>query len=125
MEHDYDDFVEHLQTHAGSTLQAVVVYEPEDHRDLYRRDDVADLHDSDLERAVLEDARADRVDRENPLADRYEGSHRATVHLFDRRVVLHLPRDRDSGTIVLLDLPAARDLATFVADIRSDLYETA
>lgn len=122
MDHGTGDVVEHLRAHAGETLQAVVIYDGDDHRDLYRRADVSELHGSELEAEVLEEIRADRQRRESTLADRYEGDHRATVRVFDARVLLHLPRDDESGTVVVLDPAAARNLVTFVEDIRGDIY---
>jgi len=38
-------------------------------------------------------------------------------------VLMHLPRDGDSGTVVAFDPGVARRLGEFVADIRADLYE--
>jgi len=122
MADDADDVVAHLRSHAGDALQAVVVYDEESHRDLYRRDDVADLHGSGLEAAVVEDVRADRRARGGRLAEHHEGVHRATTYVFDERAVLHLPRDDRSGTVVVLDVSAASDLAAFVRDVRADLY---
>ena len=119
----YEDVVEHVKAHAGETLQAIVVYDETRHRDIYRREDVDDLHDSDLEADVLADIRADRRRRESPDANEYEGEHRASAHVFEERVILYLPRDADSGTILILDTPAARDLTDFVADMRSDIYD--
>lgn len=123
MAHDTSEIVDRLHSHAGETLRAVIVYDGDSHRDLYRREDVSDLHDSKLETEVLEEIRADRQRRESTLADRYEGDHRATVRVFEARVLLHLPRDDKSGTVVVLDLAAARNLVTFVDDIRGDIYD--
>jgi hypothetical protein len=39
-------------------------------------------------------------------------------------VVVHLPRDADSGTVVVLDPAAARNLIDFVIDLRTDLYDS-
>jgi len=122
MPEDFEDVVKHVKSHAGETLQAIVIYDETRHRDVYRREDVEDLHDSDLEADVLADIRTDRRRRESPEASEYEGEHRASAHVFDERVILHLPRDADSGTILILDTAAARDLAEFVADIRGDIY---
>lgn len=122
MDHTTGDIVEHLRDHAGETLQAVVIYDGDDHRDLYRRGDVRELHGSELEAEVLEEIRADRQRRRSTLAERYEGDHQATVRVFEARVLLHLPRDDESGTIVVLDPAAARNLVTFVNDIRGDIY---
>lgn len=122
VDHNTSDMVEHLQSHAGKTLQAVVVYDGDRHRDLYRREDLSDLHGSELEREVLEDIRSDRQRWNGAGSDQYEGEHRATVRVFDARVVLHLPRDDESGTVIVLDPAAARNLATFVDDIRQDIY---
>jgi len=122
MPEEFGDVVEHVKSHAGETLQAIVIYDETRHRDVYRREDVDNLHDSALEAEVLADVRADRRRRESPDAGEYEGQHRASAHVFDERVILHLPRDADSGTILILDTAAARDLAEFVADIRGDIY---
>jgi hypothetical protein len=122
MAHDFGDVVEHLRSHAGDALQAVVVYDGDDHRDLYRRADVSQLHGSDLETEVLEEIRTDRRRRESDAASVYEGDLRATVRVFDARVVVHLPRDEDAGTVVVLDPAVARNLTEFVADVRADLY---
>jgi hypothetical protein len=122
MADDADEVVAHLRSHAGDALQAVVVYDADGHRDLYRREDVAELHGSGLEAAVVEDVRADRRARGGRLAEHHEGVHRATTHVFDERVVVHLPRDDRSGTVVVLDASAASDLAAFVGDLRGDLY---
>lgn len=122
MPDDADDVVARLRARAGDALQAVVVYDADGHRDLYRRDDVADLHGSGLEAAVVEDVRADRRARGGRLAEHHEGVHRATTYVFDERVVVHLPRDDRSGTVLVLDVAAAADLASFVADLRADLY---
>lgn len=122
MPDDFEDVVEHVKSHAGETLQTIVVYDDSRHRDIYRREDVDDLHDSDLEADVLADIRADRRRRESPDESEYEGEHRASAHVFDERVILHLPRDANSGTFLILDTPAARNLVEFVADIRGDIY---
>lgn len=119
MSHGFDDVVEHLRAHAGDALQAVFVYRGDDHRDLYRRDDVATLHSSELEAAVLRAVRSDAADDAASFAE----PPRATVRVFDARVIVHLPRDRDSGTVVALAPAAARNLTDFVADIRADLYD--
>ncbi|WP_181685409.1 hypothetical protein [Halorhabdus sp. FL145] len=122
MSEPFDDVVEHVKAHADEALQAIVVYDETRHRDVYRREDVDALHDSALEAEVLADIRADRRRRESPAASEYEGEHRASAHVFDERVILHLPRDMDSGTILILDTAAARNLSEFVADIRDDIY---
>jgi hypothetical protein len=119
---NFDDLVDHLRSHAGDALQAVVVYRDDEHRDLYRREDVVELHGSALEAEVLADIRADHLRRESDAAADYEGELRATVRVFDERVLLTLPRDEQSGTVVILDLEAASDLVEFVADIRGDIY---
>jgi hypothetical protein len=41
MAHDFGTVVDHSKTHAGDPLQATIVYNGEDHSDLYRRKDVA------------------------------------------------------------------------------------
>jgi hypothetical protein len=122
MSHGFDDVVDHLRSHAGDALQAVVVYDGDDHRDLYRRGDVSRLHGSNLETELLEDVRTDRRRRESDAASVHEGDLRATVRVFDERVVVHLPRDDDAGTVVVMDPVVARNLAEFVADVRADLY---
>ncbi|SFP07738.1 MULTISPECIES: hypothetical protein [Halolamina] len=119
MAHDAAGIVDRRHSHAGETLQAVIVYDGESHRDLYRREDVGDLHGSELETEVLEEIRAGRQRRESTLADRYEG---ATVRVFEARVSFHFPRDDGSGTVVVLDPAAARNLVTFVDDVRGDIY---
>lgn len=123
MDHEFTDVVDHLRAHAGETLQAVVVYDDEEHCDLYRRADIEELHHTELEAELLAEVRADKKRRKSPLSDRYEGEHKATVRVFESRVVLHLPRGGSSGTIVLLDPAAARNLVEFVDDVRGDLYE--
>lgn len=119
---DTENVVAHLRSHAGEALQAVVVYDDQTHRDLYRRDDLREMHGSDLEGELLAEARR-RPRRESPESGLYEGPLAATVHVFAGRVVLNLPRDDDSGTLVLLDPSVARNLTEFIADIRGDLYE--
>ncbi|MDH5020326.1 hypothetical protein [Halobacterium rubrum] len=123
MNEEFSGLVDHLQDHAGDALQAVVVYLGDDHRDLYRREDVVELHGSELDAEVLADIRSDKRRRESEAAKAYEGSLRATVRVFDYRVVLNLPRDDESGTVVVLDVSAASDLADFVTDIRADIYD--
>ncbi|CCQ32244.1 conserved hypothetical protein [Halorhabdus tiamatea SARL4B] len=112
-----------MKAHAGEALQAIVVYDETRHRDVYRREGSDGLHASDLETEVLEDVRADRRRRESPAASEHEGEYRASAHVFDERVILHLPRGENTGTILILDTTAARNLAEFVADIRSDIYD--
>lgn len=114
--------VQHIKEHAGDTLQAVLIYGADDHRDLYRRADVAPLHESPLEDIVLEWVRSEPRRAAEESAAEQQGELRATVRLFEHRVVLHLPRDAESGTILVLDVPAAQQLATFVSDLRADLY---
>lgn len=58
MTHDAGNVVGHLRSHAGATLQAVFVYRGGDHRDLYRRDDLAELHGPDPEATVLREVRS-------------------------------------------------------------------
>ncbi|WP_135665683.1 hypothetical protein [Halorhabdus rudnickae] len=123
MPEEFEDVVEHVKAHAGEALEAIVVYDETRHRDIYRREDIDALHDSDLEKEVLEDVRADRRQRESAEASKHEGEHRASAHVFDERVILHLPRDGETGTILILDTTAARNLTEFVADIRSDIYD--
>ena len=79
----YEDVVEHVRAHAGDTLQAIVVYDGTRHRDVYRRENVDDLHDSGLEADLLADIRADRRRRESPEASEYEGEHRASADVFE------------------------------------------
>lgn len=122
MAHDFEDVVEHLRAHAGDALKAVVVYDGDKHRDLYRHEDLRDLHGSELEREVLSEVRADEHRRTTEAADEYEGDLRATVRVFDERVIVHLPRDDETGTVVVMDPVVARDLADFVADVRGALY---
>jgi len=119
---DTEDIVAHLRSHAGEALQVVVVYNDETHRDLYRRDDLQEMHGSDLESERGAEARR-RPRREAPEAESYEGPLAATVHVFAGRIVLNLPRDDDSGTIVLLNPSVAQNLTEFVADIRDDIYK--
>jgi hypothetical protein len=119
----FGNVVDHLRSHAGDSLRAVVVYRGDEHRDLYRREDVAELHGSSLETEVLEGVRSDNRSRKRDAADRYEGQLRATVRVFDERVLVHLPRDETSGTVVDLDPSAASNLVDFVADIRDDVYD--
>jgi len=123
MAHDFGTVVDHLKTHAGDALQAVIVYDGEDHSDLYRRKDVAELHGSDLEAEVLAELRTDERRRTSDHADEHEGQLRAVVRLFDERVIVHLPRNDRTGTVVVLDPVVARNLAEFVADVRRDLYD--
>jgi hypothetical protein len=123
MNEEFSGLVDHVRDHAGDALQGIVVYRGDDHRDLYRREDVADLHDSALESAVLADIRSDRRRHESEATDHYEGSLRATVRVFDRRVIVDLPRSDESGAVVVLDVTAASNLAEFVADIRGDIYD--
>lgn len=123
MGHNFGDVVEHLRSHAGEALQAVLIYDGDDHRDLYRREDVTEYHGSELERTVLRGFRSD--------GDRGEGTEpggtgerpQATVRVFASRVILHLPWDAEAGTVVVLDPSAARNLTDFVADVRADLYD--
>jgi len=122
MAHDFGDVVEHLRAHAGDALKAVIVYDAEGHRDLYRHDDLRDLHGSDLEAEVVSEVRSDERRRETAAAAEYEGELRASVRVFDRRVIVHLPRDAETGTVVVLDPVVARNLAEFVSDVRADLY---
>ncbi|WEL16958.1 Uncharacterized protein SVXHr_0779 [Halorhabdus sp. SVX81] len=49
-----------VKSHAGETLQAIVIYDETRHRDVYRREDVESRHGSDLVTDVLEDIRSDR-----------------------------------------------------------------
>lgn len=123
MAHDFGNVVDHLRSHAGEALQAVVVYDGDEHRDRYRRQDLQELHGSDLEAELLAEIRADERRRESDAAERYEGSLRATVRVFDQRVIVHLPRDSRSGTVVLFDPVVARDLGEFVDDLRADIYD--
>lgn len=116
--------VQHIREHAGDALQAVLIYDADQHRDLYRRQDVEPLHDSPLEDVVLEWTRSEPRTPRQDLAAEAQGELRATVRVFDDRVVLHLPRDDTSGTVVVLDVSAAQQLVTFVSDIRADLYQT-
>jgi len=120
MGHEFGDVVDHLRAHAGDALQAVLIYDGDEHRDLYRREDAAERHGSELEREVLREVQSDQhrageIAPEEPL--------RATVRVFPSRVIVHLPRDPDSGTVVVLDPAAARNLTDFVADVRADLYD--
>jgi hypothetical protein len=123
MAHDFGALVEQLQSHAGDALQAVIVYDGETHRDLYRRSDVTTLHGSELEAEVLAEIRADGHRRTSDAAAEYEGELRATVRVFDERITVHLPRDQRTGTLVLLDPIVARNLTRFVTDVRRDLYD--
>jgi hypothetical protein len=118
----FEAVVEHLRSHAGDALQAVIVYRGDEHRDLYRRDDVRERHGTSLETGVLSDVQSDRGRDGDPMDGRGD-TLRATVRLFDQRVVLHLPRDATSGTVVVLDTAAASNLDEFVADIRADIYD--
>jgi len=122
MGHEFGNVVDHLRSHAGDSLQAVLIYEGGEHRDLYRRADVAERHGSELEREVLREVRSEQRHQESPEPDPADEPLRATVRVFDSRVVVHLPRDPDSGTVVVLDPAAARNLTDFVADVRADLY---
>ena len=124
MTHEFGSVVEHLRTHAGDTLQAVMIYDGDEHRDLYRREDVTERHGSELEREVLREVRSDGP---REAGAEFEGGTeplRATVRVFSSRVIVHLPRDPESGTIVVLDPSAARNLTDFVADVRADLYDS-
>lgn len=122
MSHEFENVVEHLRSHAGDALQAVFVYRGDDHRDRYRREDVRALHGSSMEATVIRAARSElRGDDDSP-ADDTGDSLRATVRVFDTRVIVHLPRDADSGAVVVLDPAAARNLTDFVTDARTDLY---
>lgn len=123
MRDDAPAVVQHLREHAGDALQAVIIYDGDRHRDLYRREDLADLHDSELEDHVLDTFRVEPANDQPAQAFGVQGDLRAIVRLFDSRAILHLPRDDDSGTIVALDVNAAADLASFVADLRADLYD--
>lgn len=123
MGHEFGNVVDHLRSHAGDTLQAVLIHDGDEHRDLYRRDDVAALHGSDLEREVLREVRSDQNRADGAGGDDPGEPLRATVRVFDSRVIVHLPRDADSGTVVVLDPAAARNLTDFVADVRADLYD--
>lgn len=123
MGHESNNVVEHLRSHAGDALQAVVIYDGDTHRDLYRREDVAERHGSDLEGKLLRELQSDQR-REGGEATETAGERvHATVRVFPSRVIVHLPRDPDSGTVVVLDPTAARNLADFVADVRADLYD--
>ena len=123
MGHEFNDVVEHLRSHAGDALQAVVIYDGDDHRDLYRREDVAERHGSDLERELLRELQSDQRREGRDAAETASEQLRATVRVFPSRVIVHLPRDPDSGTVVVLDPAAARNLTDFVADVRADLYD--
>lgn len=123
MGHEFGNVVDHLRSHAGDALQAVMIYDGDEHRDLYRREDVAERHGSELERELLREVQSDQR-RDDETGD--EGAWeplRATVRVFASRVIVHLPRDPDSGTVVVLDPVAARNLSDFVADVRADLYD--
>ena len=123
MTHEFGSVVEHLRTHAGDALQAVMIYDGDEHRDLYRREDVTERHGSELEREVLREVRSDGP---REAGAEFEGGTeplRATVRVFSSRVIVHLPRDPESGTTVVLDPSAARNLTDFVADVRADLYD--
>lgn len=113
--------VDHLKAHVGGALQAVVIYDQDRHRDLYRREDVAGRHDTDLERRVLDRFR-DEVERRSTEESLFEGALRATIRVFPERVVVHLPRDDQSGTVVVLDASVAQNAVEFVEDIRGDIY---
>lgn len=122
MSHTFGNVVDHLRSHAGDALRAVFIYHGDDHRDLYRREDVAELHGSALEAVVLREVRSDHRAEDQPPDSNWE-SVRATVRVFDSYVIVHLPRDADSGTVVVLDATAARNLTDFVSDLRADLYD--
>lgn len=122
MRDDGTAVVQHIREHAGDTLQAVIIYDEDAHRDLYRRKDVESLHGSPLEETVLEWFRSEARGSTSAKPAVPDGQLRASVRLLEHRVVLHLPRDPESGTIIVLDVPAAQQLASFVADLRADLY---
>jgi hypothetical protein len=122
MSHEFGNVVDHLRSHAGDALRAVFIYRGDDHRDLYRREDVAELHGSDLEAVVLREVQSDHREEDQP-ADTDGEPIRATVRVFDSKVIVNLPRDADSGTVVVLDPTAARNLTDFVGDLRADLYD--
>lgn len=124
MTHEFGSVVEHLRTHAGDTLQAVMIYDGDEHRDLYRREDVTERHGSELERGVFREVRSDGPREAGAEAEGGTEPLRATVRVFSSRVIVHLPRDPESGTIVVLDPSAARNLTDFVADVRADLYDS-
>lgn len=122
MRDDAAAVVQHIREHTGDALQVVLLYDADDHRDLYRREDVAALHDSPLEHAVIDTFRTEPGTEQAAEGFGVQGDLQASVRLFEKRAVLHLPRDETSGTIVVLDSTAAANLAEFVADLRADLY---
>lgn len=124
MDRDADAVVSYLRRHAGQTLQAVVVHDASRHRVLFAREDVGEPSDRDVE-TVLDRFRRRDGTQDGATAAVHGGALRATVQLFEGRVVLHLPRDETSGTLVFLDTAAARNLRTFVEDIRADVYSAA
>ena len=103
---------------------AVMIYDGDEHRDLYRREDVAERHGSELERGILRKVRSDGPRQAGAEAAGGTEPLQATVRVFSSRVIVHLPQDPESGTIVVLDPNAARNLTDFVADVRADLYDT-
>ena len=104
-----EDVVEQVRSHVGDALRALVIYDGDARRDLYRR---PDLQGADPELDIRRGAQ--------PAATGPD--HRATVRVSDSRVVVQLPRDESSGTVLVLDPSAARNLVDFVADAREAIY---
>jgi hypothetical protein len=123
MTHEFGNVVDHLRAHAGDALQAVLIYDGDGHRDLYRRDDPVEYHGSELERELLREVQSDLRREADVEVEESDEPLQATVRVFSSRVIVHLPRGPDSGTVVVLDPAAARNLSDFVADVRADLYD--
>ena len=115
-----DSLVSFVEQRAGDSLRAVAEYNEDGIGLLYSRDD---LNRDEITERI--NAIHDNITWEwNPSNDTIVselGEKRATLHVHEGAVIIHLLEKADRGYLVGLEPEAARDLTTFLGECLSHI----
>jgi hypothetical protein len=108
-----EELVEFLADHAGEDLRGVMRYDHEEYSFPYLREDVAERYAEERIADIVQHHREAEPVETRRTSDLALGNHHVTLRLYDEAALLHFPQGDHHGTIVSLDVAAARDFAEF------------
>jgi hypothetical protein len=115
------ELVRFLRRRSGDTLRSAAYYDADSFELLYRDDTVTHAYsEDDIERIADRMRETIRQSRAERLFDL--GGFDCSLLCFEDGVVFHFPQGRDRGTIISLDITAARQLHTFVEECSRQIY---
>jgi len=114
--------VDYLASRAGDMVRAVAFYTGDDYEILYIKDEIrAKYTEAEIER-VADLLRAEP--RRSRVESTFEmGEFRCSLLAFGDGIVMHFPQGGGTGTLVTLEVDAARQFSQFAAECAGRIYD--